>query len=489
MSDEQAYDLETLLLQLREIIDTARTMPMSASVLVNREETLEIVDDALRCAARGAAPRPLAAQGARGVPRAGPPRRRGHRRGGAGAGRAHGRAHRGRPRGAPGRAAGRLARRGRQPPAAPRGRGLHRPEARRRSRWCSSARCRRCSEGREQLQAVVEPAAARPARRRRRRPRANPDFSTRTTVLRPGERGPPSRRIRPAAILGRPAPGCYPRAPVSATRPLPRRHNGPVEVSGRTGSASLTNHERSPHRRRRSPDPPGFTPAAAPRGRRRGPRWRARRASTSRSARSRARAGARRRRRPGHGARPLGRRVQRLPARDRPPTSTSRVGELFEPHAVDGETYPCVGHEIDLEQLVRDARAPRAPARAHVRRPPAPPPLPARRRRQRRRTTTATGRSPLGRALRARALIPTPPDPPDSRAPGALDARPQAQDAEEQDAPAPRVELASVRARPLDLPELRRREAAAHRVQQLRLVRRPPGDRRRVDAEQVPSSG
>ncbi len=48
MGDEQAYDLETLLLQIREIVDTARTMPMSASVLVNREETLEIVDDALR---------------------------------------------------------------------------------------------------------------------------------------------------------------------------------------------------------------------------------------------------------------------------------------------------------------------------------------------------------------------------------------------------------------------------------------------------------
>ncbi len=48
MGDEQAYDLETLLLQIREVLDTARTMPMSASVLVNREETLEIVDDALR---------------------------------------------------------------------------------------------------------------------------------------------------------------------------------------------------------------------------------------------------------------------------------------------------------------------------------------------------------------------------------------------------------------------------------------------------------
>jgi len=48
VSDEQAYDLETLLLQLRDIVDSARTMPMSASVLVNRDETLEIVDDALR---------------------------------------------------------------------------------------------------------------------------------------------------------------------------------------------------------------------------------------------------------------------------------------------------------------------------------------------------------------------------------------------------------------------------------------------------------
>jgi F0F1-type ATP synthase membrane subunit b/b' len=48
VSDEQAYDLETLLLQLREIVEGARTMPMSASVLVNRDETLEIVEDAMR---------------------------------------------------------------------------------------------------------------------------------------------------------------------------------------------------------------------------------------------------------------------------------------------------------------------------------------------------------------------------------------------------------------------------------------------------------
>jgi uncharacterized protein len=32
-----------------------------------------------------------------------------------------------------------------------------------------------------------------------------------------------------------------------------------------------------------------------------------------------------------------------------------QVDELFEPHPIDGETYPIQGHEIDLEQLVRDA--------------------------------------------------------------------------------------------------------------------------------------
>jgi regulator of protease activity HflC (stomatin/prohibitin superfamily) len=47
VSDQQAYDLETILRELRDIIDTARTMPMSASVLVNREETLELIDEAL----------------------------------------------------------------------------------------------------------------------------------------------------------------------------------------------------------------------------------------------------------------------------------------------------------------------------------------------------------------------------------------------------------------------------------------------------------
>jgi uncharacterized protein len=34
---------------------------------------------------------------------------------------------------------------------------------------------------------------------------------------------------------------------------------------------------------------------------------------------------------------------------------TVGVGELFEARPIDGDTYPIEGHEIDLEQLVRDA--------------------------------------------------------------------------------------------------------------------------------------
>jgi hypothetical protein len=48
VSEQQAYDLETLLLRVREMVDSARTMPMSASALVNRDEALELLDDALR---------------------------------------------------------------------------------------------------------------------------------------------------------------------------------------------------------------------------------------------------------------------------------------------------------------------------------------------------------------------------------------------------------------------------------------------------------
>jgi F0F1-type ATP synthase membrane subunit b/b' len=48
MTDQQAYDLETVLLQVREMIDSARTMPMSASVLVNRDEAIDLIDDAIQ---------------------------------------------------------------------------------------------------------------------------------------------------------------------------------------------------------------------------------------------------------------------------------------------------------------------------------------------------------------------------------------------------------------------------------------------------------
>ncbi len=36
-------------------------------------------------------------------------------------------------------------------------------------------------------------------------------------------------------------------------------------------------------------------------------------------------------------------------------TMDLRVDEFFEPRPVDGETYPIAGHELDLEQLVRDS--------------------------------------------------------------------------------------------------------------------------------------
>ena len=42
---------------------------------------------------------------------------------------------------------------------------------------------------------------------------------------------------------------------------------------------------------------------------------------------------------------------------------TVGVAELYESNPVDGETYPLEGHELDLEQLVRDALAARAAAR------------------------------------------------------------------------------------------------------------------------------
>jgi hypothetical protein len=47
MSEAEARRLEGLLEQLRDLVQTARTMPMSASVLVNRDEAVELINQAL----------------------------------------------------------------------------------------------------------------------------------------------------------------------------------------------------------------------------------------------------------------------------------------------------------------------------------------------------------------------------------------------------------------------------------------------------------
>ena len=47
MSEHDVRALEDLLFDLRDLIETARAMPMSASVLVNRDEALAVVEEAL----------------------------------------------------------------------------------------------------------------------------------------------------------------------------------------------------------------------------------------------------------------------------------------------------------------------------------------------------------------------------------------------------------------------------------------------------------
>ena len=48
MSEAEARHLEEALQHLRDLIETARTMPMSASVLVNRDEAIQLLDQARR---------------------------------------------------------------------------------------------------------------------------------------------------------------------------------------------------------------------------------------------------------------------------------------------------------------------------------------------------------------------------------------------------------------------------------------------------------
>jgi len=47
MSEAESRHLEGLLEQLRDLVEAARTMPMSASVLVNRDEAVELINRAL----------------------------------------------------------------------------------------------------------------------------------------------------------------------------------------------------------------------------------------------------------------------------------------------------------------------------------------------------------------------------------------------------------------------------------------------------------
>ena len=47
MSEAEGRHLEALLEQLRDLVEGARTMPMSASVLVNRDEAVELINRAL----------------------------------------------------------------------------------------------------------------------------------------------------------------------------------------------------------------------------------------------------------------------------------------------------------------------------------------------------------------------------------------------------------------------------------------------------------
>ena len=98
--------------------------------MINRDEVLELLEEALERLPEELRAGPLAAEGARGVPRQGAARGRRHPRRGPGAGRAHGAAHRGRARGRSTRRTSTVEDgRGRGPPPAARGRGLLRPEA------------------------------------------------------------------------------------------------------------------------------------------------------------------------------------------------------------------------------------------------------------------------------------------------------------------------------------------------------------------------
>ena len=73
MSDQAAYDVESILLRLKELVEAGRSMPMSASVLVNREEFLELLEESIATLPQELRQLAVAAQGTGGVPQPGSP--------------------------------------------------------------------------------------------------------------------------------------------------------------------------------------------------------------------------------------------------------------------------------------------------------------------------------------------------------------------------------------------------------------------------------
>jgi hypothetical protein len=123
-------DAETLLRRTMDIVATAPTMPLSSSPRIDRDEIIELLEEALQPSCRRAPPGAVDAQGAPGVRRQDAPRGRRAARGGTGAGRADGAAHRGRARRRAAGPPGHGDRRERRATTQARDRGLPRPAAR-----------------------------------------------------------------------------------------------------------------------------------------------------------------------------------------------------------------------------------------------------------------------------------------------------------------------------------------------------------------------
>ena len=47
VSEEASYNVEDIVLRIREMVETSRPMPMSSSIKLNRDELLDLLDDAI----------------------------------------------------------------------------------------------------------------------------------------------------------------------------------------------------------------------------------------------------------------------------------------------------------------------------------------------------------------------------------------------------------------------------------------------------------